>query len=137
VTTRKPKPLTITGDPREAELRAEIQARSDELSEIVERYERAQAKPIIGKCFKYLNRDSGGDTWWMFLRVTAHEHGTRFQTLKFEAQSGGWNIVVIDDGAYLNDAAQRGYIEITRRSFDREYAKFLGRLEQLNARARK
>lgn len=125
---------TVTNDPREAELRAEIQARKDELDAIVEAYDREQAKPVIGKCFKFLNRDSEGTSWWLFLRVTAHDGGNRFHTLQFQAQSGGWRIVVVDEGAYLNDAGERGYIEISRREFDREYATFLRALERLNVR---
>lgn len=116
-----------------AKLRAECQVLSDERAVLETFNEREDAAPWIGKCFKYRHRTSSGESWWLYLRVTAHDSGNSFHTLQCQEQPGGWHIVTTRDHVYLlPDPRSRGYIPISRREFDAAWRKFYGRIAKLN-----
>lgn len=120
-------------DARINELRSQCQRLSNERAGLETLNEREDAAPWIGACFKYLNRDSGGKSWWIYIRVTTHEQGNSFTTLQCQSQAGGWHIVTSRDHVYLlPDPKQRGYVRITRRQFDVAWRKFCARVEALN-----
>lgn len=119
---------------RIAELRARCQRLSDERANLETINEREDAAPWRGACFRYLNRDSSGETWWLYLRVLEHEQGNSFRVLQCQSQSGGWHIATAADHTYLlPNPKQRGYLPITRRQFDAAWRKFTARIEALNA----
>ena len=119
-------------DARIAELRAENQRRGNDIARLETLSEREDAAAWIGAYFKYLNRDSSGKAWWMYLRVLAHEHGNSFRMLKCESQPGGWHIVVTKHAYLLPDPKSRGYVRITRRQFDAAWRKHVARIAALN-----
>ena len=118
---------------RIAELRTQCQTLGNEVARLETQNEREDAAPWIGKCFKYRNRDSQGKAWWLYLRVLQHDAGTSFYTLQCQSQAGGWHIVTTRDRAYLlPDPKARGFIQISRREFNRVWRQFTKRLEGLN-----
>lgn len=121
---------------RISELRAQCQRLSNERSRLETINEREDAAPYIGKCFKYLNRDSGGKQWWLYLRVLSHQSGSSFRTLQCQSQPGGWHIVTTDDHVYLlPDPKMRNYVPISRRQFDAAWRKFIVRVAAFNGRS--
>jgi hypothetical protein len=118
---------------RVAELRKQCQRLSNEVARLDTITEHEDAAPWIGKCFKYHNRDSNGDAWWLYIRIVGHDQGNSFHTLQCQSQSGGWHIVTTKDHVYLlPDPKSRGYIPITRRQFDAAWRKFVARIDALN-----
>jgi hypothetical protein len=118
---------------RISELRQQCQVLSNERVELETINEQEDASPWIGACFKYRNTDSSGKSWWLYVRVTAHEHGQSFRTLQCQAQPGGWNIVTTSEHVYLlPDPKNRGFTQITRREFDKAWRGFVARIESLN-----
>lgn len=118
---------------RIAELRERCQVLSNERVELEEINEAEDAAPWIGRCFKYRNRDSDGIERWMYLRVLKHDGGNSFVMLKCDAQPHGWRIAVDSEHNYLlPDPKGRGYVEITRREFNQQWAKFARGIEAMN-----
>jgi hypothetical protein len=119
---------------RLSELRKQAQKLGNEIARLETITEREDAEPWIGKCFKYLNRQSDGSSWWLYIRVTAHDHGNCFKILQCQSQSGGWHIVTTNDHVYLlPHPKERGYVQITRRQFDAAWRKHVERIAALNS----
>jgi hypothetical protein len=116
------------------ELRAACQRLSNQRAALEEINEREDAEPWLGTCFRYLNRDSNGATWWLYIRVLAHESGNSFRVLQCQRQTGGWHIATAEDHTYLLPSPkQRGFVQITRREFDAAWRKFTAAVGDLNA----
>lgn len=122
---------------RVAELRKQCQRLGNEVARLDTLTEREDAALWIGTCFKYLNRNSDGSSWWLYIRIVSHDHGNSFNTLQCQSQSGGWHIVTTKDHVYLlPDPKARGYVQITRRQFDAAWGKFTERIAALNGGTR-
>lgn len=117
-----------------AALRAQCQRLNNQRSHLESINEREDAEPWIGACFRYLNRDSSGKTWWLYIRVVSHDSGNSFKVVQCQSQPGGWHIVETLARSYLLPSPkERGLQRITRRQFDAAWRRFVARIEAVNA----
>lgn len=102
-----------------------------ERSRIRDEESAAEAKALLGRCFKYRNCYSLpqeiGDYWWLYLKVT---HIKEFSSVAFQFQIDKYGKVEIDPARQFFKPSD-GYIEIGKREFDREWRKTQARLMRM------
>lgn len=116
--------LKSSASPQEnkAELEAAIAPLQAKLASIREAEERKQYKALVGRCFKF-NNSYGGDRprWWLYIKVTGIGE---FWPEAFEFQTTcEQEIIIKQEKCRIGVGADRGYVEITAKEFNREWAK--------------
>ena len=110
----------------EAELEAAIGPLRERLYAIRQAREVAEYAGLVGRFFKYRNRYSEDESWWLYTAViVVGEY--RPKCLSFQLKSDGvWEIETRD-----NHTLNSGWTEISRDEFDREWGKMVVAIRDL------
>ena len=95
---------------RKAELRNAIEKARDELRRIESEENIAQSKELIGKFFKYRNRYSDGEGWWLYLCVIGISESGSIKVRMFQKDTYGK--VDFEEETYNPNFIRSGYAEI-------------------------
>ena len=113
---------------RKDELNRIIKKAQEELHKINDAEAAKANKTLVGKFFKYRNRDSSEDSWWLYTAVTGITDNGYPIAWNFEKDCYG-KIEV--ESARFTPSLLGGYIEITEKEFMKAYDDILA---ELNAR---
>ena len=95
---------------RKAELRKTIEKARDELRKIETEENSVQSKELVGKFFKYRNRYSDGEGWWLYLCVIGVSENGSIKVRKFQKDTYGK--AEFEEESYAPNFIRSGYIEI-------------------------
>lgn len=103
---------------RLVELNASVNEALALRNELDEREKRAKVLPLVGKCFKYRNSYSFGESWWLYAIVIGTTEGQKMpRAITFQDDGQGQiSIAYEHHGSTLTNG---GWTEIARSEFDR------------------
>ena len=113
---------------RKNELKRTIEKARAELRKIEETESAKVNKALVGRYFKYLNRYSSDNSWWLYVTVTGLSEGG--QPLSWNFQKDCYGKIEVESDMFRPSLAA-GYIEITAGDFWEAYEDILS---ELNAR---
>lgn len=106
-------------------LQGEIRKLQGALNEITDKEREAQARPLVGKCFKVKNNYScpskASDYWNLYIIVTQMVEGGFLKTFEFQKDKHGRIDFRENDHNYAHTLTGGGYVTITRNEFNRQY----------------
>lgn len=113
---------------RKDELKSEIEKARSELRKIEEAESAESNKALVGKFFKYRNRYSSDDSWWLYTTVTGiTKEGN---PLAWNFQQDCYGKVEVESDMF-RPSLSAGYTEISEQEFWNAYD---GIMFELNAR---
>lgn len=109
------------------ELEATINTARRKLNKIIDTEKEAEAKKLVGKCFKVKN-SYGGDTkdWWVYLLITSTSGSGFVTTISFQNDKTGR----LEVQTRFSNGFYESHIKIPRSEYNRAKKSFLGRVEQ-------
>lgn len=108
----------------EKQVLAEMAPLYAELNALRENERKAQHKLLLGKCFRFRNSYGSGEQWWLYARVDG-VGGHWPMVFTFQVTSQDEIIVKCKDSSHVGGDS---WFPITRREFDREWAKVQKRI---------
>lgn len=113
-----------------AKLKKTVQAgykARNELDDLESRNKDKQNKKLIGKCYRYRNSYSSGDSWWLYAKITGVKDGW-LNGWKFEKTTAD-RIEIWDTTIHRVDE----YQEITKEEFNQAWNELLNELNSMNS----